>query len=418
MTLTTLAIGGNLYADKSLKAYYELPTQQRSNSLSINYRDFQMGALQGQANWTAELILDPCQPEDIIKLSGQDQIRRSWKGYQIQSNVKVVQAQDSVKILSEQPIDIQTNVNWLGYIHTTLKTPEIIQHNQQIQSNFAPMTVKLSAKPEQQQLKILDLSLDMPNLMVADASNQFQISGLQLKTNQGLNGAILETGKTNLKIDLLKMSNRNVHPTGNVELKNYQINSDNALTERMVNTKLMVQFDAMKMPYAPLLQNAKFNFEVKDLNRSKLQNFLDVVLRSDNRCYAKEILMRDFEPALLAVLNQGFQVESKDNQWHIGNGKAKASMTGRFMPSHQKTLKSMVSMVPSLVEYKADMQFDKNMVASIMKSLPGQKQQSMSDQELESILSSMQQSGQLKRDGDVMKMSMEYKYGDKKFLTE
>ena len=75
-------------------------------------------------------------------------------------------------------------------------------------------------------------------------------------------------------------------------------------------------------------------------------------------------------------------------------------------------------MVPSLVEYKADMQFDKNMVASIMKSLPGQKQQSMSDQELESILSSMQQSGQLKRDGDVMKMSMEYKYGDKKFLTE
>ena len=132
----------------------------------------------------------------------------------------------------------------------------------------------------------------------------------------------------------------------------------------------------------------------------------------------KEKLLEDLEPALLAVINEGFKFESKDNQLKVGTGEAKASMTGRFMPSHQKTLKGMVSMVPSLVEYKADMQFDKNMVASIMKSLPGQKQQSMSDQELESILSSMQQSGQLKRDGDVMKMSMEYKYGEKKFLAE
>jgi hypothetical protein len=53
-----------------------------------------------------------------------------------------------------------------------------------------------------------------------------------------------------------------------------------------------------------------------------------------------------------------------------------------------------------------------------MNSLPGKAQQPMSDQELENMFSSMQQSGQLKRDGDVMKMSLEYKYGEKKFLTE
>ena len=43
---------------------------------------------------------------------------------------------------------------------------------------------------------------------------------------------------------------------------------------------------------------------------------------------------------------------------------------------------------------------------------------SMSDQEIESMLSTMQSSGQVKREGNVMKMSVDYKYGQTNFLTE
>mgnify|MGYP006173951411 CR=1 FL=1 len=42
----------------------------------------------------------------------------------------------------------------------------------------------------------------------------------------------------------------------------------------------------------------------------------------------------------------------------------------------------------------------------------------MSPQEIESLLSAMQNSGQVKREGDIMKMSVEYKYGQTNFLTE
>jgi hypothetical protein len=42
---------------------------------------------------------------------------------------------------------------------------------------------------------------------------------------------------------------------------------------------------------------------------------------------------------------------------------------------------------------------------------------SMSDQELEQILSAMQSNQQIQRDGDEFKLSMHYQYGEKKFLT-
>ena len=40
LTLAVVAVGGNLYADKSLKAYYQHSTKQ-SNDLKLQYQQFQ-----------------------------------------------------------------------------------------------------------------------------------------------------------------------------------------------------------------------------------------------------------------------------------------------------------------------------------------------------------------------------------------
>ena len=73
LTLAVVAVGGNLYADKSLKTYYQQGSKQSSN-LNLQYQQFHMGSLKGSANWVAELILDPCKPKEVIQLSGQDNI--------------------------------------------------------------------------------------------------------------------------------------------------------------------------------------------------------------------------------------------------------------------------------------------------------------------------------------------------------
>lgn len=418
VAVATLAVGGNLYADKSLQTYYQQEAKQPSKNLSLNYQNFQMGALQGSADWTAELILDPCKPKEVIKLTGRDQIKRSWNGYQIQSDVKVVQADSALKSLVNQPLKLNTHVNWLGTMKSTLTTPVIVRNEAKIQTRLDPVTLEYRAKPVNDQLQMQDLKLDIPNLTVMDAETHFQMTGLKIETNQGLNGNYLEAGKTTVQMDLLKMADRGLNNPISAELKNYRVEAESDLTDRVLNTKMAVQVGEMKMTFSPVMQNVKFNFNVQDVNRAKLQALFDIIEKSENSCLAQEKLLQDLEPALLAVINEGFKFDSSDNQIKIGTGEAKASLTGRFMPSHQKTLKGMVAMVPSLVEYKADVQFDKNMVASIMNSIPGKAGLPMSDQDIETMLSSMQQSGQLKRDGDVMKMSMEYKYGEKKFLTE
>lgn len=418
VAVATLAVGGNLYADKSLQTYYQQEAKQPTKNLSLNYQNFQMGALQGSADWTAELILDPCKPKEVIKLTGRDQIKRSWNGYQIQSDVKVVQADSALKSLVNQPLKLNTHVNWLGTMKSTLTTPVIVRNEAKIQTRLDPVTLEYRAKPVNDQLQMQDLKLDIPNLTVMDAETHFQMTGLKIETNQGLNGNYLEAGKTTVQMDLLKMADRGLNNPISAELKNYRVEAESDLTDRVLNTKMAVQVGEMKMTFSPVIQNVKFNFNVQDVNRAKLQALFDIIEKSENSCLAQEKLLQDLEPALLAVINEGFKFDSSDNQIKIGTGEAKASLTGRFMPSHQKTLKGMVAMVPSLVEYKADVQFDKNMVASIMNSIPGKAGLSMSDQDIETMLSSMQQSGQLKRDGDVMKMSMEYKYGEKKFLTE
>jgi hypothetical protein len=156
---------------------------------------------------------------------------------------------------------------------------------------------------------------------------------------------------------------------------------------------------------------------VTDLNREKLQNFFDILARGEKSCLAKEKLLQDIEPALLAVINEGVNFESKDNQFSMGKGMAKASLTGRIMPSHQSSLIGMVKMMPSLMEYKADVEFDKNIMSSVMNNYMAKAGTSMSEQNIETMLSTMQQSGKIKRDGDTLKMSIEYKFGEKKFLN-
>ena len=60
VVLATTVIGGNLYADKGLNSYYQ--QNQKSNLMSLQYHNFNMGAMQGSADWVAEFTIDPCIP--------------------------------------------------------------------------------------------------------------------------------------------------------------------------------------------------------------------------------------------------------------------------------------------------------------------------------------------------------------------
>ncbi len=74
-------------------------------------------------------------------------------------------------------------------------------------------------------------------------------------------------------------------------------------------------------------------------------------------------------------------------------------------------------MAPSLVEYQVNIEYDKQIMKTLMSNYLQQDGKTLSDQELEQMLNGMQQVMQAKREGDVLKIGMEYKYGEKKFLN-
>ncbi|WP_421020899.1 hypothetical protein, partial [Klebsiella pneumoniae] len=78
---------------------------------------------------------------------------------------------------------------------------------------------------------------------------------MKIETNQGLNGNYLEAGKTTVQMDLLKMADRGLNNPISAELKNYRVEAESDLTDRVLNTKMAVQVGEMKMTFSPVMQN-------------------------------------------------------------------------------------------------------------------------------------------------------------------
>lgn len=126
---------GNLYADKSLREHYQQNLNPVPN-VSVQYTDYDMGTLTGTAKWKMTIIADPCNAKEKLVFHGQDQIQRTWKGYQIDSKMNLEQGQGQFSEFFQQPLNVTTQVNWLGVSTTKLSIPAIEKKKQDLKLNF------------------------------------------------------------------------------------------------------------------------------------------------------------------------------------------------------------------------------------------------------------------------------------------
>jgi len=414
VVLATAAIGGNLYADKSLDLYYQ--QNQKNNLVSIQYKNFNMGAMQGSADWAAQLSFDPCKPKEVLMLTGKDEIKRSWNGYHIESKINLQQGSEVFQKILKQPLTAQTKIDWLGVVHSSLTTPVFEKNDADIQTRIDSMTFKIDAKSKDDQLKILNAKLEIPNMTVSDKLGHLEMREVELETTQGLS-SILDEGKTQLNIASIKRTDRNVQQLGSGEFKNFALMMNMGIDQHTVNFDTQLNIKEVVMHKIPTLQKLQMNFNLKALNKQKVQAFFDLLEKNSEVCVAKEELTPELANRFLSIVNEGFSFESQNNQSNLGEGFAKASLSGKVMPGHQSSFASLVKMAPSLVEYQANIEYDKQIMKTLMSNYMQQGGKALSDQELEQMLNGMQQAVQAKREGDVLKIGIEYKYGEKKFLN-
>ena len=414
VVLATAAIGGNLYADKSLHLYYQ--QNQKTNLVSIQYKNFNMGAMQGSADWAAQLSFDPCKPKDVLMLTGKDEIKRSWNGYHIESKINLQQGSEVFQKILKQPLTAQTTIDWLGVVHSSLTTPVFEKNDADIQTRIDSMTFKVDAKSKDDQLKILNAKLEIPNMTVSDKLGHLEMREVELETTQGLSST-LDEGKTQLNIASIKRTDRNVQQFGSGEFKDFALMMNTGIDQHTVNFDTQLNIKEVVMHKIPTLQKLQMNFNLKALNKQKVQAFFDLLEKNSEVCVAKEELTPELANSLLSIVNEGFSFESQNNQINLGEGFAKASLSGKVMPGHQSSFASLVKMAPSLVEYQANVEYDKQIMKTLMSNYMQQGGKTLSDQELEQMLNGMQQAVQAQRKGDVLKIGIEYKYGEKKFLN-
>lgn len=403
---------GNLYADKQLRAYYQQNLNPAPN-ISVKYSEYEMGWLKGTAQWEMTIIPDPCNGKEKLVFTGQDQIQRSWKGYNIHSQVSLVQGQGQYAGFFTQPLKVNTEVNWLGIATTRLQTPALEKKQAQRYAKVAPMQIEFQSRPSQGQYKILNISLDIPQLTFRDQLGQVQVKGLHFKTNQALNSSALEPGYVEFNIAEMQRQTREASGSGHMQNLNWRI--DTELDQHTVDVNSRFNIAKFSLSNVPAMQDIQLNWDIKDLQRDKMQAFFDILQKQNNSCVEAENLEQESIQALLGIINQGFQFESKQNQLSLGTGSIQGSMVGKVMPGHQTTLEGLAKMFPSLLEMQTEVSFNKQVVKTIMNHYLKTSQKTMSDQELEQLLSNMQSKQQIQRDGDELKLSMHYQYGEKTF---
>ncbi|TCB55910.1 DUF945 family protein [Acinetobacter terrestris] len=349
-------------------------------------------------------------------LTGKDEIKRSWNGYHIESKINLQQGSEVFQKILKQPLTAQTQIDWLGVVHSSLTTPVFEKNDADIQTRIDSMTFKVDAKSKDDQLKILNAKLEIPNMTVSDKLGHLEMREVELETTQGLSST-LDEGKTQLNIASIKRTDRNVQQFGSGEFKDFALLMNTGIDQHTVNFDTQLNIKEVVMHKIPTLQKLQMNFNLKALNKQKVQAFFDLLEKNSEVCVAKEELTPELANHLLSIVNEGFAFESQNNQINLGEGFAKASLSGKVMPGHQSSFASLVKMAPSLVEYQANVEYDKKIMKTLMSNYMQQGGKTLSDQELEQMLNGMQQAVQAKREGDVLKIGIEYKYGEKKFLN-
>lgn len=413
--LSAAVVGGNLYADKNLNAYYE--NSQLSDvveDIDIQYSHYKMGLMDGSVDWKLTLKPDPCNPKEVIVIHGHDDIKRGFKGYTVLSNFKIVKDQSHGKFANviQGNISANTLVNWIGQTTTDVQIPafKTVAETKKIHANASKLKIKTFSRPGQL-TQVTEFSMIFPVVQVLDGTEQTMIQDLVLTTNQGLNKPQLESGF----VEMQAASFKRIDSKMSGGMKGLDMRWETKINPNDVDFIGYIKASEMDFPGSPITQNLALNLELNKVNLQKVKAFRDVWHQVDNSCDAVTDSGPEMTKAFLAVVNQGFDFKSKNNTISLGGGSASASLDGKLMPGHQASIESFVKMVPSLLDFHADLKFDKNMLSAVMNNYLQLQGKSISGQEVESMFSSLESSGQGKRDGNDMVVSMQYKFGQKLF---
>lgn len=413
--ISATVVGGNLYADKSLAAFYENNKWSISkDQVTVKYTNYKMGLMRGNVDWELTMKTDPCIPTEVVVLRGHDAIRRGFKGYTIDSTFNVIQDQSTAKFANVIKTDLnaETTVNWIGQSKTNIQIPafKTIVDGKNIQADASQMAIHTFSRPGEL-TKLTEFSMQLPVLRVSEGKIQTMIQNFAIRTDQGLNQQNLESGFFEMQAGTIQRLDSNF----NGGMRGMDLRWETKINQNDVDFIGHLKASEMDFPGTPISKDLTLNIALNNVSLDKVRAFSELWHQVENSCDTVHDSTDEMLQAFLAIVNQGFDFESKDNSISVGGGKATANLSGKMMPGHHASLESFVKMVPSLLDFHADLSFDKNMMTAVMNNYLQLQDKTVSEQEIEAMFAGLESSGQGKREGNNMLLSMQYKFGQKSF---
>ncbi len=404
------AAGANWYADQQLRAYYEKSSAVNSTQdIDIIYKNFNMSALGGGADWTLNLALDPCKPKEKLVLNGRDTIQKKWNGYHIDSAFQLKSGTPEAMKIWRGQHHAFTHISWLGQSALQINVPRIENDSNGMHVRIDPSIFMVHGSAARNDDKIDKVSFTMPVITMSFGPSQMMAQDVLLETTQGLNGAQIEPGMSRFKMGSFQRLDSSL--TGG--LKNMELLVETKVDDSKAAVESSLKVGEMKVPNSPLIKDVVMSLNMQNINLQHLQAFADVIEKSNKSCQASEQMRENTSEALLKLMNDGFDFKS-ENQLGMGDGIATANLDGRMMPGHHVSMQTFVEMLPKLLTFKADLSFDKNIFKAVTNGYSqAASQKTPSDHDIETAFSALESSGQAKRSGDKMTMLVDYQFGQK-----
>lgn len=414
LALAASGAGANWYADKKLADYYEHAEISKAlEELEVKYSNIQLGMMKGSADWEITLILDPCKPKDVIVLQGQDQIQKKWNGYNIESSFKVKSGSEKIKAALKGEQHIQTHINWMGKTKSTVHLPRIDTQNQGVHMRLEPSSLFIySESAAQDESEVSKVVFELPALTVTEGQIQVLAQNIKLDSNQGLGEKEIRDGHTHFSIGAFQRIDKQFSG----KFKNFEMLMNTEVKDSRVTLDGSFKIGELTLPSTPLIKDMTINLALSNIKTQDLNSLSAVWDKSQNSCESSELMQADVSQAFLNLVNEGMDFKS-ENQLSMSDGTASAKLEGKLMPGHQGSLAAFAKMLPNLLSFKANLAFDKNIYRTVMNSYAQASTGKMlTEPDIEQAFSSLEASGQAKRDGDQLKMLLEYQFGQKQFL--
>jgi hypothetical protein len=363
----TAAVGGNLYADSQLKRFYQ--PNPAYKQFKIQTQQYHMGVMDGQVNWTADWIANLCAPDQdpAFKLRGEDHIRRTLGGYQIQSKIYLVSKDkpDGIFLFNSH-----SDVSRGGTIHntTTLPANQYQDTANQFSASWQEASFKMTLQRKQERFDVDTVEFNLPQLNLQSTNNDFpltmQLDKLNYQSNIALGNSQLRSGEDKLSLESLSLNSSDKWNFKLHKLNNHAQQTINEQSVDLSNQLNIESIDVLNQPFTHI----QYQVQAKAISKAAFEQFSTLIQRQAQECVDQQALESELKKIAQSALSQGINVDANSKLYLNNstlNAQANAKLPAGEYPINGKP-ETLIREIQNKLQYQSEVKVDKDFIRQII----------------------------------------------------